>query len=132
MRIESQTGGVRRMWDAQLNPGAVGVAWLGQAGFAFRFAHDAALQTSDGSAEGRQYHLAIVPAEFIAFPGEVGLAKGPATMPERPIAFARLREPPETFLERFPCNHIHGVYGNCTSELMHIARILGNPFKVYS
>jgi len=37
MRIETQGGGVRRLWDAELNPGAVGVAWLGQAGFALRF-----------------------------------------------------------------------------------------------
>ena len=37
MRIETQVGGVRRLWEAELNPGAVGVAWLGQAGFALRF-----------------------------------------------------------------------------------------------
>ena len=79
-----------------------------------------------------QYHLAIVPAEFIAFPREIALAKGAATTPEWPIAFARLRVAAETFLESFPCNHIHGVYGNCVNELMHIARILGIPLKVYS
>jgi len=79
-----------------------------------------------------QYHLAIVPAEFVAFPREVALAKGAATTPQWPIAFTRLRVPPETFLESFPCNHIHGVYGTCLDELMHIARILGIPFKVYA
>jgi L-fucose/D-arabinose isomerase len=79
-----------------------------------------------------QYHLAIVPAEFVEFPREVALAKGATTTPEWPIAFTRLRVPAETFLESFPCNHIHGVYGNYVAELLHIARILGIPVKVYS
>jgi L-fucose isomerase len=79
-----------------------------------------------------QYWLAIVPAEFVAFPREIALAKGAATTPQWPIAFARLRVPPEAFLQSFPCNHIHGVYGNLVDELTHIARILGIPVKVYS
>ena len=37
MRIETRPGGVRRLWEAELNPAAVGLAWLGQAGFAIRF-----------------------------------------------------------------------------------------------
>lgn len=79
-----------------------------------------------------QYWLAIVPAEFVEFPRQVALAKGAMTTPEWPIAFARLRVSPETFLESFPCNHIHGVYGNCVEELTHVARILGIPFTIYS
>jgi len=68
----------------------------------------------------------------VAFPREIALAKGAATTPQWPIAFARLRVPPEAFLQSFPCNHIHGVYGNLVDELTHIARILGIPVKVYS
>ena len=37
MRIKTQPGGVRRLWEAELIPSAVGMAWLGQAGFALRF-----------------------------------------------------------------------------------------------
>jgi L-fucose isomerase len=79
-----------------------------------------------------EYWLAIVPAEFVTFPREVALAKGSATTPEWPIAFTRLRVPPEMFLESFPCNHIHGVYGNYVQELKHVAQILRIPFKIYS
>jgi L-ascorbate metabolism protein UlaG (beta-lactamase superfamily) len=37
MRIETKPGGVRHLWKAELNPNAIGLAWLGQAGFALRF-----------------------------------------------------------------------------------------------
>jgi len=79
-----------------------------------------------------QYWLAIVPGEFIEFPREKALAKGAATTPQWPIAFTRLRVSPEIFLESFPCNHIHGVYGNYAQQLIHIARILGIPAKIYA
>src|ERR1019366_8375829 len=37
MRIEVRPGGVRGLWQAGPKAGAVGIAWLGQAGFALRF-----------------------------------------------------------------------------------------------
>jgi L-ascorbate metabolism protein UlaG (beta-lactamase superfamily) len=69
MRIETQPGGVRRLWEAELNPGAVGLAWLGQAGFALRFGAMRILidpYLSNSLAEkyrGGQYdHVRLMPA----------------------------------------------------------------------
>jgi L-fucose/D-arabinose isomerase len=80
--------------------------------------------------DGR-YHLAIVPAEFIEFPREIAMAKGAATTPEWPVAFARLKVTADEFLANFPCNHIHGVYGNYVQQWLSVARILGIDAKVY-
>lgn len=78
-----------------------------------------------------QYWLAIVPAEFVEFPEPVARAKAATTTPEWPHAFARLRVSPEEFLSSYPCNHIHGCYGNWVDELLNVARILGIEAKVY-
>ncbi|HUZ85521.1 MAG TPA: L-fucose/L-arabinose isomerase family protein [Candidatus Baltobacterales bacterium] len=74
--------------------------------------------------EGR-YRLALVPAELVEFPESVAVAKAKTTTPEWPHAFARLREAPEQFLSSYPCNHIHGVYGDWTNEWLAVAEILG-------
>jgi L-fucose isomerase len=78
-----------------------------------------------------RYWLAIVPAELVEFPREVALQKGSTVTPEWPIAFARLKSSPEAFLSTFPCNHIHGCYGDWTAEFLHLANILGIETKVY-
>ena len=78
-----------------------------------------------------KYWLAIVPADFVQFPREVMLAKGATVTPEWPIAFTRLACPAEKFLADFPCNHIHGCYGNWKTELLHVAEILGIEAKVF-
>ena len=78
-----------------------------------------------------KYWLAIVPAEFIAFPEEKARAKAATTTPEWPHAFARLQVTPAEFLASYPCNHTHGVYGNWVDELLNIAHILGIEAKVY-
>ena len=71
-----------------------------------------------------RYRLTIVPAELVQFDREKMEALGNLTTPQWPIAFARLKAAPESFLSRFPCNHIHGVYGDCEEELMTFARLL--------
>ena len=80
--------------------------------------------------QGR-YWLAIVPAMFVEFPEAVARAKAATTTPEWPCAFARLRVSPSEFLASYPCNHIHGVYGDWTSELLNAAHILGIEARVY-
>jgi L-fucose/D-arabinose isomerase len=77
------------------------------------------------------YWLAIVPATFIEFPEDVARAKASTTTPEWPHAFARLEVAPEAFLSTYPCNHIHGVYGDWVQELLNIAQTLGIEAKVY-
>ncbi len=78
-----------------------------------------------------RYWLAIVPGEFVAYPREKALALGSTITPEWPCAFARLQCPPDPFLADFPCNHIHGCYGDWVEELQHVARILDIETKVF-
>lgn len=78
-----------------------------------------------------KYWLAIVPAEFIEFPEEVARAKAVTTTPEWPHAFARLQVTPDQFLSTYPCNHIHGCYGDWVDELLNVADILGIESKIY-
>lgn len=78
-----------------------------------------------------RYWMAIVPGQVVQFPREKMLAKGATVTPEWPIAFTRLECPPERFLTDFPCNHIHGCYGEWEAELLHIADILGIEATVF-
>jgi L-fucose/D-arabinose isomerase len=78
-----------------------------------------------------RYWLAIVPGEFVRFPHEVMVRKGNTVTPEWPCAFARLECPAERFLSRFPCNHIHGCYGDWEAEWLHIAALLGIEAEVF-
>jgi L-fucose isomerase len=77
------------------------------------------------------YWLSIVPATFVEFPEEVARAKAATTTPEWPCAFARLEVTPEEFLTSYPCNHIHGVYGDWVEELVNVADVLGIDARVY-
>lgn len=80
--------------------------------------------------DGR-YCLSIVPAQLVQFSREKMEALGSLTTPQWPIAFARLRVSPEFFLSNFPCNHIHGVYGDWTEELKTFARLLNLDVRVF-
>jgi len=80
--------------------------------------------------EGK-YWMAIVPGEIIEFPREIEDAKGATVTPEWPIAFTRLNVNADDFLAGFPCNHIHGVYGEYVSELLNIAKVIGIEAKVF-
>jgi len=78
-----------------------------------------------------KYWLAIVPAEFVQFPHAEMMQLGSTVTPEWPIAFTKLRCSPREFLESFPCNHIHGCYGDWEAELRHVAKVLNIPVKVF-
>jgi len=78
------------------------------------------------------YRMAIVPCEFVTFAAETMKTKAGATTPEWPHAFARLTCSPDEFLGNYPCNHIHGVRGDCVNELLHVAAILGIEARVYA
>lgn len=72
-----------------------------------------------------RYWMAIVRGEFVEFPREKAIAMGNTVTPPWPIAFTRLDCEPDLFLTRFPCNHIHGVYGDYVDELEQVGSILG-------
>jgi len=78
-----------------------------------------------------RYWLAVVPCEFVRFPRKKMLQKGSTVTPEWPIAFARLKCDADFFLANFPCNHIHGCYGDWVAELEHTARILGIESRIF-
>jgi len=82
--------------------------------------------------KGGRYWLAIVPAEFVGLPRAEALNRGSTVTPEWPIAFTRLKVPADEFLGSFPCNHIHGCYGDWSAELQHVATLLGIEARVYA
>jgi L-fucose isomerase len=75
--------------------------------------------------------MAIVPCDFLQYPRDVMLRKGSTVTPEWPIAFTKLQCSPDEFLSSFPCNHIHGTYGDWERELLHVAELLGIEAKVF-
>jgi L-fucose isomerase len=77
-----------------------------------------------------KYWMAIVPAEIVQFEQKTMEQLGAMVTPEWPIAFTRLQVSPEEFLNNFPCNHIHGVYGNYREELIQLCEIFGIDYKV--
>ncbi len=77
------------------------------------------------------YWMAILPAEFVELPPDVAERKAAATTPEWPHAFARLKVSPDTFIDTYSSNHIHGVYGNCVQELVWTCKILGVDYRIY-
>lgn len=81
--------------------------------------------------DGR-YWMAVVPAEFVEFPADVAQQKAAATTPEWPHAFARFRVPPDEFIGEYDSNHIHGVYGDFTAELIWLCEIYGIDCRVFS
>ena len=78
-----------------------------------------------------EYYLTIVPAEFVEFDREKMIALGNTTTPSWPAAFAKLKVSPEHFINNFPCNHIHGVYGDHVEALKNVAKILDIPVQIF-
>jgi len=79
-----------------------------------------------------KYRMAIVPGEIVRFGQDEMEALGAQVTPEWPIAFTRIESTPELFLSEFPCNHIHGVYGDYTGELIRICRLLEIEYTVFT
>ena len=79
-----------------------------------------------------KYWMAIVPAEFILFDEAKNWAKAEATTKEWPHAFTRLKVSADEFLSSYDSNHIHGVYGNWTDELVAISKILKLDYRIYN
>ncbi len=80
--------------------------------------------------EGK-YRLTIVPADFVRFGPETDAELSTVATPQWPVAFARLEVTADEFISRFPCNHIHGVYGDYVSQLVNVAEILGIEYEIF-
>lgn len=78
-----------------------------------------------------QYKLTIVPAEFVEFSREKMLEMGSTTTPAWPCAFTKLQVTADEFIEKYPCNHIHGVYGDYVDALKNVASLLDIDVEIY-
>jgi L-fucose isomerase len=55
---------------------------------------------------------------------------GAMATPQWPVAFTMVKSSPEGFLNNYPCNHIHGVYGDFFNEWLFAAKILGIDVQI--
>ena len=77
----------------------------------------------------RRYVMTIVPAEFVDF-GARNHEIAAISQDNWPHAFARFDCSVDAFIEHFHCNHIHGVYGDCVSELEFLGDVLDIDCRV--
>lgn len=80
--------------------------------------------------KGDDYYLTIVPAEIVQFSQEEMVALGSTATPAWPMAFTKCEVSAEEFIEKYPCNHIHGIYGDYVEELKAVANILNIPYQI--
>lgn len=80
--------------------------------------------------KGTQYYLTIVPGEVVQFSQEKMEELGNSATPAWPCAFTKCSVSADEFIEKYPCNHAHGVYGDYVKELIHVANILGISYQV--
>lgn len=79
---------------------------------------------------GEEYFLTVVPADIVQFSEKEMARLGSLATPQWPLAFAKLRVSADVFLAQYPCNHIHGVYGEWTQEWQNVAKILNIPVSI--
>ena len=77
-----------------------------------------------------EYRLTLVPGEIVQYSQEKMEALGNKATPQWPIAFTKLQAEAGVFLKHYPCNHIHGVYGDYLKEWKYVADILGIPVEI--
>ncbi len=80
--------------------------------------------------KGDDYYLTIVPGEIVQFSREKMEELGNTATPPWPIAFTKCRVSADEFIEKYPCNHIHGVYGDYVEELKTVAKLLHIPVQI--
>lgn len=80
--------------------------------------------------KGDDYYLTIVPANIVNFSDTEMERLGNLATPQWPMAFTKLSVSANEFLEKFPCNHIHGVYGDWVEEWKFVAKILNIPVQI--
>ena len=72
-----------------------------------------------------EYWMVLAEGQIVEFEREVALRLGQTVTPEWPIAFTRLECSVDDFLSVFPCNHIHGVYGDWADAFSKVGKVLG-------
>ncbi|HEX2864975.1 MAG TPA: L-fucose/L-arabinose isomerase family protein [Deinococcales bacterium] len=74
--------------------------------------------------DGR-YRLHVLRGEFVRLDEQTEAGIIEEVQPNWPHAFAKLGCTERAFLQNFPANHVHAVYGNVVPELLVFARALG-------
>ncbi|OAA25564.1 L-fucose/L-arabinose isomerase family protein [Kosmotoga sp. DU53] len=77
-----------------------------------------------------KYVMTIVPGEFLELPEDAMEELAKDVQIEWPHAYMKLDTDMETFLRNYPCNHIHGVYGDCVEELIYFCQIKGIEYRI--
>lgn len=94
------------------------------------FAHPGHMTFARLARRKGKYYLTIVPGEVVRLAQSRMEELGALATPQWPVAFTRLAASAEDFLAAYPCNHIHGVYGDCTRELTLAAKALSIPVTI--
>lgn len=90
----------------------------------FHIAHPGEVTLARLSREDGAYRMHILRGEFVRLAPHQERELVAAVQPNWPHAFTRLACPAEAFLQSFPTNHIHGVYGDYVPELLQVCQIL--------
>lgn len=90
----------------------------------FHIAHPGDVTLARLSREAGQYRMHIVRGEFVRLEPAKERELVAAVQPNWPHAFTRLGCAADRFLQSFPTNHIHGVYGDYVPELLHVCAML--------
>jgi len=94
------------------------------------FAHPGKITFARLARKLDEYYLTVVPAEIVQFDQKEMERLGSLATPQWPVAFTKLSASADNFLAEFPCNHIHGVYGDWIEEWKHVADILGIKINI--
>jgi L-fucose isomerase len=77
-----------------------------------------------------EYVMTILPAEFMELSDNEKKSLSEQVQIEWPHAYVRLQTDMDTFLKYYPCNHIHGVYGNYIDELVYFCNEKGIEYRM--
>lgn len=77
-----------------------------------------------------KYIMSIVPAEILDLPKEKAEELAKKVQEEWPHAYVRIDTPIDDFLSCYPCNHIHGVYGEYVDELVQFCKLKNIEYRL--
>jgi len=77
-----------------------------------------------------EYVMTIVPGEFVKLSAAQEKKLSEEVQIQWPHAYVKLDTDMDTFLKYYPCNHIHGVYGDYVEELVQFCDIKGIDYQI--
>ena len=77
-----------------------------------------------------KYHMIILRGEVVQMSEEEMERRAEEVQIEWPHAYVKFDFSIDDFLENYPCNHIHGVYGNYTKELVTFCKLKDIDYTV--